>query len=94
MSRGQGSGFVKRQSAPDAKSADTEAEPSAVCPTCKGEMWVCENHPDVPWDGGDQNCCGGAGAPCPRCNPCDENTPPKMPPGTTIIGDRERGILQ
>ena len=29
------------------------------CPRCAGLRWVCENHPDHPWDG---KCCGGASA--------------------------------
>lgn len=38
------------------------------CPTCAGSDargWVCEFHPNHPWNG---KCCGGAGAPC-TCNP-------------------------
>lgn len=55
------------------------------CLRCEGERWVCENHRDVPWGDGDR-CCGGAGAPCPDCNPCGgPDDPPLMPPGTTII---------
>lgn len=23
------------------------------CPVCLGEGWVCENHPDKAWDGGE-----------------------------------------
>ncbi len=36
-----------------------------VCPVCKGERWVCAEHPDKPWrhDG-----CGWEGSPC-VCNP-------------------------
>lgn len=37
------------------------------CANCDGEGWVCEDHADVPWKGGD-GCCGGAGSPC-VCNP-------------------------
>lgn len=37
------------------------------CAICKGEGWVCENHPEIPWNGGNQECCGGAGSPC-ACN--------------------------
>jgi hypothetical protein len=37
-----------------------------VCANCDGEGWVCEDHPEVPWNGGD-GCCGGAGMPC-KCN--------------------------
>jgi hypothetical protein len=48
---------------------------------CKGMGWVCENHRDKPWAGlmpeGFPECCNGAGVPCHRCNPCDEDTPPK-----------------
>jgi len=38
----------------------------SACPTCGGEGWVCENHPNEPWGEGD-GCCGGAGMPCPTC---------------------------
>jgi hypothetical protein len=44
--------------------------PSA-CRNCAGEEWVCENHPDRPWDGmsNREDACGcGAGAPCPVCS--------------------------
>lgn len=37
------------------------------CANCDGEGWVCEDHPEVPWQDGD-GCCGGAGSPC-ACNP-------------------------
>lgn len=40
------------------------------CTTCADCRWVCENHPNVPWAGltGGEECCGGAGMPCPDCN--------------------------
>jgi hypothetical protein len=40
------------------------------CPHCEGWGWVCENHPDLPWESGSaRDCgCGGAGMPC-RCRP-------------------------
>ncbi len=38
-----------------------------TCQNCGGEGWVCENHADTPWVGGDSPCCGGAGAPCRVC---------------------------
>lgn len=40
------------------------------CPKCKGEGWVCEEHPDVPFplDDEHEKVCGGAGMPC-ICNP-------------------------
>ena len=44
------------------------------CPNCNGCEWVCEFHPDKPWgdqpNSGPNAChCGGAGKPCPECNP-------------------------
>lgn len=44
----------------------------AACWACRGQHWVCENHMQRPWsDSGlpDACPCGGAGAPCPVCNP-------------------------
>lgn len=41
-----------------------------VCKICLGEGWVCENHPQNAWQGGNQTCCGGAGKPC-KCNDAD-----------------------
>ena len=37
-----------------------------ACPVCNGVGWVCENHPDKPWDA-DLGCVCGAGVPC-KCN--------------------------
>ncbi len=55
------------------------------CARCDNCRWVCENHPDQPWLG-DYACeCGGAGAPCPVCNPCDENTPAGAARGLAAI---------
>ncbi len=36
-----------------------------MCEICGGELWVCENHRDQPWNGDGCQC--GAGAPC-ICN--------------------------
>lgn len=63
------------------------------CPICKGEGWVCENHRDQPWGDGD-SCCGGAGSPCEWCNPCDAQTPPRMPPGHVEIWNVNKGTVQ
>lgn len=52
------------------------------CEICLGELWVCENHPEMPWGEGEE-CCGGAGMPCP----CNTERPPRMPPGTTILAE-------
>jgi len=35
------------------------------CPICRGELWVCEDHPAEPWP---HEGCDGAGSPC-ICNP-------------------------
>ena len=50
----------------------------ADCSRCDDYRWVCENHPDRPWEGPRACNCGGAGAPCPACN-ASEVTMPGMP---------------
>jgi len=40
------------------------------CLVCEDTGWVCETHPDQPWQGPHACACGGAGAPCPRSNAC------------------------
>jgi hypothetical protein len=40
------------------------------CPICLGIGWVCENHPDRPWDD-EIGCTCGAGLPC-ECNTGEE----------------------
>jgi hypothetical protein len=61
------------------------------CIACEDCFWVCENHPSRPWDGDNACRCSGAGMPCPRCNPCDETTPPKTLAGMKIIWDAKHG---
>jgi hypothetical protein len=51
---------------------------SERCMVCGGCRWVCENHPDRPWEGERACDCGGAGMPCPACN-SSEVTVPEMP---------------
>jgi hypothetical protein len=51
------------------------------CVRCENCRWVCENHLDRPWEGLHACACGGAGAPCPICNPTDELSAPEMPEG-------------
>ncbi len=51
------------------------------CLNCEDNRWVCEEHPNTSWDGGD-GCCGGAGMPCVLCN---AGLVPEMEPGTTLI---------
>lgn len=43
-----------------------------LCRRCNGEGWVCESHPTKAWNGGDPECCEGAGMPCV----CNQTDPP------------------
>src|SRR3954452_25466349 len=64
----------------------------ATCKTYHGALWVCENHIEKPWAGASDHpdaCDCGAGAPCPECNPCDRDHPPKMPEGFRTILDKD-----
>jgi hypothetical protein len=56
---------------------------------CKTTAFVA--HDDLPWDGTSPRACkcGAPGMPCPDCNPCGEDEPPKMPPGFQITVDDE-----
>jgi hypothetical protein len=67
------------------------------CTVCKDARWVCEDHPDKPWDGASdvpEAChCGGAGAPCPACNPCDDDHRPEMPEGYRSLIDSRDGSM-
>lgn len=49
------------------------------CPDCRGQRWVCEMHPKLPWDvpGG---CSCSEGVPCMLCNPCDRFHAPEIQP--------------
>jgi hypothetical protein len=38
----------------------------AVCPTCRGSGWLCEEHPMQPWEH-EHGDCDGAGVAC-GCN--------------------------
>jgi hypothetical protein len=58
------------------------------CSLCEDCGWVCENHPPKPWEGLRACSCGGAGAPCPWCNPSDAEHPPRMPDGFDEKGRR------
>ena len=74
---------------------DTEKKTEEMCQNCDNHRWVCENHPDLPWDGvsSSADACGcGAGMPCPECNPCGgRDDPPADPPGMKTIWDAEHG---
>jgi hypothetical protein len=59
-------------------------------PRCDNCRWVCETHPERPWDGPRACGCGAAGAPCPVCNQGDDETAPEPPDGfvvETVRGD-------
>lgn len=56
------------------------------CTICGGSNWVCEEHPDKPWDG-DRRCCGAPGVPC-QCNPSDRNNPPRELKGFKVCADK------
>lgn len=61
---------------------------SATCKTCSDVFWVCENHPDKPWDGysHDPRACGcGAGMPCESCNDTSSGQKLKFPKGLVPI---------
>jgi len=59
-----------------------------TCWQCDGCMWVCEAHPERPWDGPVACGCGAAGARCPICNTVES---PEMPPGfSDNTGSRHR----
>ncbi|MGC2779994.1 MAG: hypothetical protein WA418_30580 [Bradyrhizobium sp.] len=54
----------------------------SFCLRCDGTGWVCESHPDRPWEGSARACaCGAPGEPCPVCNCADEETVPRLPEG-------------
>jgi hypothetical protein len=60
-----------------------------TCFQCKDCGWVCESHPERPWEGSHACGCGAAGMPCPGCNPSDEITPPRLPTG--FVDDEDGG---
>ncbi|SHH20212.1 hypothetical protein SAMN05443248_4046 [Bradyrhizobium erythrophlei] len=57
------------------------------CSLCEDCGWVCESHPDKPWEGEHACTCGAAGAPCPRCNAGDDD--PRMPKGFKTEFDKK-----
>jgi hypothetical protein len=58
-----------------------------ACLACDSHFWVCENHPDQPWEGPHACTCGGAGSPCPRCNASTIDDPPRLPTGFKLNGE-------
>ncbi|MCC8968189.1 hypothetical protein H8A95_39270 [Bradyrhizobium sp. Pear76] len=62
---------------------------SPRCAACDDSGWVCENHPDRPAFG-DRACeCGGAGAPCDKCNQVGERETPRLPKGFKTLVDKK-----
>jgi hypothetical protein len=59
------------------------------CSRCEDRGWVCENHPERPWEGGNACTCGGVGMPCPRCNATLENETPRLPAGFKTEFDKK-----
>lgn len=63
--------------------------PIEKCPMCKGYLWLCEKHPDTPWNGGcpHENCYG-PGMNC-ECNPNGELGPEMRPVCWVGMGEEE-----
>ncbi len=53
------------------------------CSRCDSTGWVCEAHPERPWDGKGACGCGAPGDPCPECNELAGETP-RQPAGMRI----------
>jgi hypothetical protein len=60
-----------------------------TCTCCQDCGWVCEDHPDKPWEGEHACACGGAGAPCPTCNAPTEGAMLRMPKGFKTVLDKD-----
>ena len=60
-----------------------------ICWRCDGSGWVCESHPERPWQGAQACGCGAAGMQCLLCNPSDGLTPPRMP--ADFVDDEDGG---
>jgi hypothetical protein len=60
------------------------------CALCNDAGWVCERHPDQPWEGSKRGCtCGAPGAPCPTCNAANDRSAPRMPAGFKTEVDKD-----
>jgi hypothetical protein len=67
------------------------------CGTCHDTRWVCEAHPDRPWNDHPSACrCGEPGMPCPDCNEPkpSERRDAILSTGTTPRDDADEGTLQ
>jgi hypothetical protein len=68
-----------------------------MCETCRDTRWVCEAHPDLPWNDHPTACrCGEPGMPCPDCNEPEDNERPDaiLPTSHTPRHDRDKGTAQ
>lgn len=59
------------------------------CTLCEDCGWVCESHPDRPWQGEHACGCGAAGTPCAWCNRVSEGETPRMPEGFKTEFDKD-----
>lgn len=57
------------------------------CERCSDERWVCEDHDTIGWPCAQERaqCCGGAGMPCPDCNPVVDGLMPLDENGERIV---------
>jgi hypothetical protein len=59
------------------------------CTLCEDRAWVCEAHPNRPWDGEHACGCGAAGMPCPLCNQSAKGETPRMPDDFKVDLDKD-----
>ena len=65
-------------------------ESAPNCLVCLDTGWVCEKHPDRPWDGPHACGCGGAGSLCPECGASLlKGGVPALPTGTRVVFDKD-----
>jgi hypothetical protein len=59
------------------------------CSLCEDFGWVCENHPERPWEGKHACICGAARVPCPQCIVIEDDEAPRMPDGFPTEFDKK-----
>ncbi len=60
-----------------------------ICTLCEDSGWVCEAHPQMPWEGPDACKCGAPGMPCPWCNKPAVGKEPRLPDGFKTEVDKD-----
>jgi hypothetical protein len=61
---------------------------TSFCAHCADTRWVCEAHPDRPWEDSPRSCyCGAPGEPCPICNVPEDGATPVLPEGFRVDMD-------